>query len=128
MEEWSVIAPDQLLVNLPTNLAGKLDNTVSLLGVFLDSYRVDTSKGIPSVHINPHLLQALFPFYTSFPKLVLLFDEVVFEHILRLVSLCILFERQLLFYHTAASEPDACFAISYKVLVTVVVVIGQEVF
>ena len=124
MEEWSVIAPDQLLVNLPANLTEKLDNLVSLLLVFLDSYRVDTSEGLPPVHIDPDLLQALLFLHTSLPELVLLFNEVVIEHILRLVSLSILFECQLLFYHTAASEPDSCLTISDKILVTIVVIIS----
>ena len=128
MEEWSVITPDQLLVNLPANLTEKLDNLFSLFGVLFDSYRVDTSEGIPSVHIDPNLLQSLFLLYTSLPKLVLLFNEVVVEHIIRLISLRVLFECQLFFDHSAASEPHTSLTVSNEVLVAIVVIIGQVVF
>ena len=123
-----MVAPDQLLVNLPSNLAEKLDNLVSLLGVFFDSYRVDTSEGVPPVHINPHLLQTLLFLYTSLPELVLLFNEVIVKHILRLVLLFILLESQLLFNHTTSGEPDPRLAVSDEVLVAIVVVIGQVEF
>lgn len=128
MEEWPVVAPDQLLVNLPANLTEKLNNLISLFSVLFDSYRVDTSEGISSVHINPNLLQSLFLLYTSLPKLVLLFNKVVVEHIIRLVSLRILFECQLFFDHSAASEPHTSPTVSNKVLVTIIVIIGQVVF
>ena len=38
MEEWPVVAPDQLLVNLPANFTEKLNNLISLFSVLFDSY------------------------------------------------------------------------------------------
>ena len=78
-----------------------------------------------AIHVNPDFLEALLLFNSGLPELVLLLQQVVIKHVVRLVDLHELLVSKRFLDHTPGANLDARCVLGHKLAIVIVLVVGQ---
>ena len=76
VEKRSMVPPNQLLVDLPADLAHQLRYLLGHLLVIINCDRVDTSQRVLALHIDPNFFKSLLFLQICFPEFVLLLEKL----------------------------------------------------
>jgi len=81
LEEWSVVASDHLLIDLPAEVAHHLNNFIIHIATLFFRHSINSTECITTVHVNPDFFETLLFLHICLPELVLLLEQVVVKDV-----------------------------------------------